>query len=187
MLPALDHHKHRTAETSLGHSERGLSLPCECGDHVFANLTKGHVVLVSPQDAAHLARKWHVNVHKDGYVAVVRGETVAPRTTRTTVLAREILRLAPGTFADHVNGSTVDNRRPNIRPSSPSQNSRNRKLGSNSTIGLKGVYRKGKSFCAYIRANGKPIHLGSYATAEAAHSAYAAAAERLFGEFARVK
>jgi hypothetical protein len=57
------------------------------------------------------------------------------------------------------------------------------------TSGFKGVCRCRESgkWRASISKNGRWIHLGRFATPQAAHAAYADAARKLFGEFARVK
>ena len=47
------------------------------------------------------------------------------------------------------------------------------------------AYRDGKRFISCIRVSGRNVHLGIFHTPEAAHAAYASAAVRFFGEFAR--
>lgn len=91
----------------------------------------------------------------------------------------------PKIMVDHSNGNTLDNRRINLRIASRAQNGGNRKLNSNNQSGLKGVYQKGKKWCASIRENGKLTFLGNHDTPLAAHEAYCAAAKRIFGEFWR--
>jgi len=53
--------------------------------------------------------------------------------------------------------------------------------------GFKGVcrYRNEERFTAQIKVGGKHRHLGYFATAEEAHAAYCAAAQKYFGEYAR--
>jgi hypothetical protein len=90
---------------------------------------------------------------------------------------------------DHVNGIPDDNRFLNLRESTHSQNQHNRRKARNNVSGYKGVYwhRRTKSWVASIMLHRKRIHLGRFDTLDAAHAAYTAAAERLHGEFARVK
>lgn len=91
----------------------------------------------------------------------------------------------PDRWIDHKNRDTADNRFCNLRLSTISQNGGNRKLQSTSSIGLKGVQRNRHKFIARVTLGGIRHHLGTFDTAEAAHAAYFAGAQRLFGEFAR--
>ena len=87
---------------------------------------------------------------------------------------------------DHKNGDPTDNRIANLREATNSQNGFNKPAMRNNKTGMKGVApgRNGK-FRAQIAVAGKIHHLGHFDTAEAAAKAYAAAALRLHGEFAR--
>lgn len=60
---------------------------CECGDHAWAPISKGYVVLVSPEDAHLLEKKWHAAVDKGCLVYVRRN---LPR--RPEDKARDVLR-----------------------------------------------------------------------------------------------
>ncbi|MDW9386856.1 hypothetical protein GOA99_19685 [Sinorhizobium meliloti] len=88
---------------------------------------------------------------------------------------------------DHINGNKVDNRIVNLRPATPSQNSRNRKHESASETGVRGVARSnGRSgFIARIDVGGENVGLGSYDTIEEARAAYLGAARLLHGDFMR--
>ena len=87
---------------------------------------------------------------------------------------------------DHINGIRADNRLANLREATVAQNSYNRRGFGRS--GLKGAYRYPEHgafrWKSCIRAAGKTYQLGTFETAEEAHSAYRAAAVRLHGEFA---
>jgi len=160
-----------------------MVVTCACGDHAFAATTRGLNVLVSPEDAAQLDRKWTAYRDKNGYVTVTRTKTVAPNKRVRVVLAREIIEPKPGNQADHANGDSLDNRRPNLREATPSQNACNR-VKPNPT-GYKGVRPHGRRFVASIKTAGKRKHLGVFDTPEDASAAYRAAAHRFHGEFAR--
>lgn len=89
---------------------------------------------------------------------------------------------------DHRYGDRSDNRIVKLRPVTRAQNKMNCRLYKNSTSGLKGATfnkRAGK-WKAQIQRDGKKVGLGTFETAEAAHEAYAAAADALHGEFARL-
>jgi hypothetical protein len=68
-------------------------------------------------------------------------------------------------------------------------NNANRRRQRNNTSGFAGVYLEQKSgkWVARVRKDGRTHHLGRFATAQAAHEAYVAAARELFGEFALVE
>ena len=85
---------------------------------------------------------------------------------------------------DHRNRRRADNRWVNLRKATRGQNQVNRILAANE-VGLRGVYQSGKSrYRARIRCAGRVAHLGMFDTPEAAHAAYVAAAQAIYGEFA---
>lgn len=92
-------------------------------------------------------------------------------------------------IVDHLNGNGLDNTRKNLRPATAQFNSYNRGANKNNTSGFKGVhFCKGavdKPWQARIGFRGARHSLGYYATAEEAHEAYKAAANKLHGEFAK--
>jgi hypothetical protein len=88
-----------------------------------------------------------------------------------------------GLMIDHRNRDTLDNRRANLRFASRAQNMQNRQHW----VGFRGVDQTGpNSWRAAIRADGRRISLGSFATAEAAARAYDEAAVKYHGEFAQL-
>lgn len=89
---------------------------------------------------------------------------------------------------DHRDGDPSNNRIENLRPATHAQNLKNQRRPSNNTSGYKGVsFRPERmKYRASIRVAGRQMFLGHFDTAEAAHSAYADAARREYGEFARM-
>jgi hypothetical protein len=93
----------------------------------------------------------------------------------------------PNGDLDHENLDRADNRIANLREASVAQNRANARPSRNNKSGLKGAYfvkARGK-WCGSIFVDGKTKNLGYFATAEEAHAAYAAAARKHFGKFAR--
>lgn len=86
---------------------------------------------------------------------------------------------------DHRNRVPSDNQIKNLRQATASQNLSNQSIRSDNKTGVRGVTwdkSRGKFF-ASIRQNGKTIPLGRYQSLAEAKAAYAAASDRLFGEF----
>lgn len=93
----------------------------------------------------------------------------------------------PAAEIDHRNLSRADNRWTNLRLATRAQQVANSRRNSRNTSGHKGAYwiASRRRWCARIDIGGKIIGLGSYQTAAEAGAAYAAAAAKLHGEFAR--
>jgi hypothetical protein len=87
---------------------------------------------------------------------------------------------------DHINGDPSDNRPCNLREATSAQNNHNRgaKAGRSLPKGVS-IYKRTGSYQAQIVVGQKSKHLGYFKDLEAAELAYATAAERLHGEFAR--
>lgn len=85
---------------------------------------------------------------------------------------------------DHINRCPPDNRIANLRECDNSQNAANRGVQARSKSGVKGIFvDKNGTYRPYTKRLGKMIHLGSYATIEAAVTAREKAVRGLFGEF----
>lgn len=88
---------------------------------------------------------------------------------------------------DHADSDFSNDRWGNLRLATQSQNSANRRIASNNSSGIKGVswYKKYGKWAAHIKKNGRREFLGYFENIEDASAAYATAAVKLFGEFAR--
>lgn len=86
---------------------------------------------------------------------------------------------------DHKDRNRQNNRAGNLRRATESQNSGNSPVHKDSKSGIKGVHPKRDGWCAQIMCQGQRVTLGSFKTKEDAAAAYAMAANKLFGEFAR--
>lgn len=121
--------------------------------------------------------RWYASRSRDGETILLHRE----------VAARAGLAI-DGLEVDHRDGNGLDCRRENIRPATPSQNSCNRKRRSDNKSGFKGVYWHSSidKWVAEIAVSGRKQRLGCFVNKLDAAAAYAAAAVRLHGEFARL-
>lgn len=155
-------------------------------------LTQGRVALVDDEDYERLALlHWHAELDCKTWYAIhsFRGDGKY----HNIRMHRAVLGFGSGDpFIDHRNGDGLDNRRTNLRPSTCSQNNRNRRLGVTNATGFKGVQRNRycartkKPWLGMIKFEGKTDWLGPFETIEEAARAYDAKARELFGEFARL-
>lgn len=153
-------------------------------------LTRGYVAIVDDADFEWLSQwKWCC---KNGYAG--RSDRHG-NAIRSIFMHREILGLvARKTYADHINGNPLDNRRENLRVATPQQNQLNRRGNRNSTSRFRGVtYRQSLRKWAVTICLGRhlrsatyspDLYLGIFACEEEAARVYDAKARELFGEFA---
>jgi len=91
----------------------------------------------------------------------------------------------PSKLVDHRDCDSLNNSWENLRLATSSQNKANSFGYQNNKLGIKGVSQRGKRYIARIRVDGKLLYLGRFSSVDEASAAYAAAAKRHFGEFAR--
>jgi hypothetical protein len=87
---------------------------------------------------------------------------------------------------DHRDTKRTNNRWKNLREATRSQNMSNSNRRSDNKSGVKGVVAHGPKWRAQIKARGRYIYLGTYDRKDDAVAAYAAAAQKHHGDFARV-
>ncbi len=97
----------------------------------------------------------------------------------------------PAGELDHRDGKPGNNAFSNLRPATKLHNARNRRVRSDNVAGLRGVsVRRRLNSVTYVARispyPGKRIHLGCFATPQAAHAAYAEASRLYHGEYGRV-
>lgn len=94
-----------------------------------------------------------------------------------------VKRVPPGFVVDHINGNRLDNRRENLRVCTKAQNNAN--IHKDKFKGV--IWREhANAYKAYIKKNGKQIHLGYFKDQIQAALVYNKAAVELFGEYAQL-
>ena len=159
-------------------------------------LTQEQFAKVDPADYEWLSKfRWHARWSPCTHTFyAVRSSPRVDGKQHPIHMHREIMGLkkGDGLLCDHREPSeTLDNRRSNLRIATRRQNNCNQRLSARNTSGFKGVWfypRGGKKvWHAAIRVDGKHISLGYFAMPEEAARAYAEAAMRFNGEFARTE
>jgi|ERR1035437_4627903 hypothetical protein len=145
-------------------------------------LTKGKFALVDDEDYDFLMQwKW--------CYAGKYARRHSPRPTKKWIIMHKLINGTDDSLqTDHIDGNPMNNQRHNLRDATPLQNARNRPSYKNSFSKFKGVAKNKNKLKAYIRVEGKLIHLGCFSIdreIEAA-KAYDAAALKYFGDFARL-
>lgn len=152
-------------------------------------LTKDQFTIVNESDYVWLMQwKWYAKISKKKFYAS-RGMSIGGKDL-TIRMQRVILGLSEDDprVVDHENLNTLDNRRDNLRIASYSENSQNQSLRLSSVVKYKGVdiHQQTGLFRSRIQKDGKPYHLGLFATAELAYAAYCNAALEIHEAFARL-
>ena len=88
-------------------------------------------------------------------------------------------------FVDHLDTIRTNNSLENLRWCTRQENNQNQSIRKDNTSGYKGVTfdRARNKWSAYIKIDGKDIHLGRFETVEEAAAVRAARAQQEFGEF----
>ena len=123
--------------------------------------------------------QWWWRAQADGR----RGYVISYGETPPIRLHHLVLPRRAGYLIDHVNFSTLDNRRANLRYASPSESSAHtRRKGGSSRY--RGVFRERGGFAARIQSDGVRRRLGRFTDEREAARAFDRAALQAFGEFA---
>jgi len=91
----------------------------------------------------------------------------------------------PNHDIDHFNGNRTDNKWNNLRKASRAENCQNRQVQSRTKSNIKGIHWRedAKKWRAFIRVDGKLIHLGYFKSKDEAEQKYIEASENYFGVF----
>lgn len=159
----------------------------------FVPLANGGRTIVSDEDFDAVSlHSWWVQYRNLPDGTKVAMSVVARIDGKAVLLHRFLLRPEKGLVVDHRDGRPLNNLRSNIRVCTRAENSRNRARARSNRSGIKGVWlddkRPGRTpkWVAQIQHNGVRRTLGRFSTKGAAAAAYAKAARKLHGEFARI-
>lgn len=144
----------------------------------------GKVTVVDEEDYEELSKyKWSLT--SNGYAKRTECNNIGRKTVR---MHRQIMKVNENQELDHINGDKLDNRKGNLRIVTHGQNMFNKKRYANASSKYKGVrfYNVTNKWISRIGINRERIHIGYYATEEAAAKAYNNKAKELFGEYARL-
>jgi len=154
-------------------------------------LTQGKVALVSDEDFERTNRhKWYAREDNPGLWYACRKTKVLGLGWRQQFLHRFIMGLEHGDRKqiDHVDGNGLNCQKSNLRFSTQKENVRNCRKRKNTSSSLKGVtwHKKDRRWQAQITVDRRYIFLGQFSSEQEAHEVYAEAAQKYFGEFARL-
>lgn len=161
------------------------------GRTCYIPLTKGMVAMVDIEDADLGEFNWFANPTENGsrFYAARNG----PPPDRAFIHMHRVVAersgyALVGLTADHIDGNTMNNRRTNLRPATPSRQTMNTRRRSDNSTGIKGVSRDKApgTWRARIMVGGRGVYLGSFRSQDEAAAAYAVAAARYHGEFKRL-
>lgn len=156
----------------------------------YVPLTRGQFALIDPDEAPIIGRNnWLATINKGTgkfYATRTRSRLLGKKTS--ILMHRQIMGFPEGLDVDHLHGNTLDNRRSQLREATRSENNFNTAARNTNKSGFKGVSwcKRDSKWKAQICVNNKRKMLGRYITPEEAHAAYANAAKKYHGEFARV-
>ena len=148
----------------------------------YIEITQGQKTLVDDEDYDYLNQwRWNASWSNNTKSFRVRRFTISG-----TIYLHRVIMNAPKDFqVDHINHDTLDNRKENLRLVTNSQNMINRRVQSNNTSGVKGVYKNGNKFVAQIWIDGKSQYLGIYKNFKDAEIARRDAEIKIHGQYAQ--
>ena len=121
-------------------------------------LTKGKFAIVDDADFSFL-NQYNWQCDSSGYAV----RDIGGRKDKKRTLMHRLINKTPNGFhTDHINRDKLDNRKENLRTTTPSQNILNSKLSKNNTSGYKGISWYKNRWAVRIKFNYKGIYLGRF-------------------------
>jgi len=156
------------------------------GEVAYVPLADGRVAVIDAADAETVANHSWAACPMGNVTYAVTGMR-RDGVKRNLGLHRLIVECSRDQVVDHIDCDGLNCRRYNLRAARQAENARNSRMRSSNTSGFKGVFWRAdrQKWQAQIRLDRKRICLGTFETAEQAGAAYADAAKRLHGQFAR--
>lgn len=160
------------------------------GETAFITLSAGFVAMIDAADV-HLVdgHNWSALKHPNRHTCyAMRRGSAAGEKFRNVQMHRILMGFPEGFQVDHIDGNGLNNRRSNLRLATHSENQRNSKTPKSNTSGIKGVSWAANvnKWKATISFDNKQKHLGFFSEKADAAKAYADAAQRIHGTFARL-
>jgi hypothetical protein len=144
-------------------------------------LTQGTFALIDDEDFE------RVNQYKWKLIKAKKNNWYAKRSINNNgslYMHRFIMDCPRNKEIDHRDGNGLNNQKSNLRICTSTQNIQNRK--GYGRAGYKGVRISGDHIRAVIKIGGRAIHLGYFSDLISAAKAYDEAAQKHFGEFAKL-
>lgn len=144
------------------------------------------LIIVDDEDYEYIRSYGSWSLSKNNYARCTKRINKIQKTIRlhdVVLLERMCLVKDIGQVCDHANRNPLDNRRCNLRITTPAYNNANRKLPKNSS-GYRGVYKNYDKWTAQICFDSKVKHLGRFESPKDAAIAYNKKVIELYGEFA---